>query len=90
MPRRKSTRDILSDVAPPPADERRRAWERLLKLSPGELGSEKQRRLQQARDAQILQALRESYHAGGIDTCENPRTAIQGKRELPPDGGVHE
>jgi len=68
MPRRKSRRRTLSDAAPPLSDERRREWERILKLSPGELGSEKQRRRQQARDAQILQALRESYRAGGINT----------------------
>jgi hypothetical protein len=81
MPRRKSTRDILSDVAAPSSDERRREWERILKLSPGELGSEKQRRRQQARDAQILQALRESYRAGGVTTCDNLHQTQQRREE---------
>jgi hypothetical protein len=58
-------------VGPPAAEERRREVERILKLSPGELALEKCARRQQARDAQTLQTIRESYHAGGIDTHDN-------------------
>ena len=81
MPRRKSTRDILSDVAPPSSVERRREIERILKLSPGELAPEKCARRQQARDAQALQTLRESYRGRGIDTYDNLHRSQQRKGE---------
>ena len=73
MPRRKHTlpREPL-DVAAPPSEERRRTWERILKLSPGTLGTEQQRRLQQARDAQILQSVHQSLLASGFDNLNEP------------------
>jgi len=87
MPRRKSTRDTLSDVAPPSSVERRREIERILKLSPGELAPEKCARRQQALDAQQLRTLRESYHARGIDTYDNPHRTQQ-RREKKPEAEV--
>ena len=81
MPRRKSTRDSLSDVAPPSSVERRREIERILKLSPGELAPEKCARRQQALDAEQLRTLRESYHAGGIDTLDHPAVTRKHKGE---------
>ena len=87
MPRRKSTRDTLSDVAPPSSVERRREIERILKLSPGELAPEKCARRQQARDAETLRTLRESYRARGIDTYDNLHRTQQ-RREKKPEAEV--
>jgi hypothetical protein len=72
MPRRKSTRYILSDVAPPSAEERRREIERILKLSPDELDPEKCARRQKLRDAEILRLLDQSLRAAGFDTLDRP------------------
>jgi hypothetical protein len=77
MPRRKSTRDILSDVAAPSSDERRREIERILKLSPGELDPGKRARRQKLRDAEISRLVDESLRAAGIDTS----AIMEGRRK---------
>jgi hypothetical protein len=81
MPRRKSTTDTLSDVAPPSSAERRREIERILKLSPGELAPEKCARRQQALDAQQLHSLRQSYRVCGIDTFDHSAVTRKLRKE---------
>jgi hypothetical protein len=72
MPRRRSTRHILSDAEPPGAEERRRELERILKLAPGELAPDRVARRQRLRDREILQVLEQSLRAAGFDTLDHP------------------
>jgi hypothetical protein len=72
MPRRRSTRYILSDAEPPGAEERRRELERILKLSPDELAPEKCAWRQRLRDAEICRLVGQSLRAAGFDTLDRP------------------
>jgi hypothetical protein len=86
MPRRKSTRYILSDAEPPSAEERRRELERILKLAPGELAPERVARRQKLRDAEILRLLDQSLRAAGFDTLDRPGVVRKKDGEPPREG----
>jgi hypothetical protein len=90
MPRRRSTRHIVSDAEPPGAEERRREIERILKLSPRDLTPEKCAQRQRVHDRHILQMLEQSLRAAGFDTLDRPGVVRKKVGEPPREGEGNE